>query len=95
MAAGLVVIGTTTGGTREILQDGETGFTFAPNDVESLAARVVQLSLNPALGRRLAHAGRQTVLEKFTLDRMVNEIEGYLLECFAGKSTSSLTALGR
>lgn len=94
MAAGLVVVGTTTGGTREILKDGETGFTFAPEDVGSLAQRVVQLSQDPALSRRLAHAGRQTVLEKFTLGRMVNEIEAYLLECFAGRPTSSLNTPG-
>ena len=29
MVSGLVVVGTTTGGTKEILKDGETGFTFA------------------------------------------------------------------
>lgn len=83
MASGLVVIGTTTGGTKEILSDGETGLTFAPEDPDGLAAQVARLVADPALRSRLARAGRQTVLENFTLDRMVNEIEEYLVGCLA------------
>jgi glycosyltransferase involved in cell wall biosynthesis len=81
MASGLVVIGTTTGGTREILRDGETGLTFAPEDTEGLAEQVTRLIADPDLGCRLAQAGRQTVLENFTLDKMVKEIEVYLMSC--------------
>ena len=86
MAAGLVVVGTTTGGTQEILREGETGLTFAPEDVEGLAKQVVRLSTDPDLWCRLAQAGRQSVLEHFTLDRMAQDIEDYLLDCFARSS---------
>ena len=86
MAAGLVVVGTTTGGTREILSNGETGLTFAPEDAEGLADQLAWLIDNPEVGYRLAKAGRQSVLENFTLDRMVQQIEDYLLDCFAGSS---------
>ena len=86
MAAGLVVVGTTTGGTQEILREGETGLTFAPEDVEGLAKQVVRLSTDPDLWCRLAEAGRQSVLEHFTLDRMAQDIEDYLLDCFARSS---------
>jgi glycogen synthase len=82
MASGLVVVGTTTGGTREILRDGETGFTFAPEDADGLADQVTRLIVAPDLRYRLARAGRQTVLENFTLERMVKEIEAYLVDCF-------------
>lgn len=81
MASGLVVVGTTTGGTKEILRDGETGLTFAPEDADGLAEQVTRLSLDPDLCSRLAQAGRQTVLENFTLDKMVKEIEVYLKDC--------------
>jgi len=83
MAAGLVVVGTTTGGTQEILREGETGLTFAPEDAEGLASQVVRLSMDPDLWCRLAQAGRHSVLEHFTLDRMAQEIEDYLLDSFA------------
>ncbi len=86
MASGLVVVGTTTGGTKEILRDGETGFTFAPEDADGLAEQVTRLIVDPDLYCRLAQAGRQTVLENFTLDKMVKEIEAYLMDCFAKSS---------
>ncbi|HET9905371.1 MAG TPA: glycosyltransferase family 4 protein [Anaerolineales bacterium] len=86
MASGLVVVGTTTGGTKEILRDGETGLTFAPEDADGLAEQITQLIRNPDLGFRLAQAGHQTVLESFTLDRMAQQIEAYLLACFARSS---------
>jgi glycogen synthase len=82
MVSGLVVIGTTTGGTKEILRDGETGFTFAPQDASGLARQVTRLILDPDLCNLVAEAGRQTVLENFTLDKMVQEIEAYLVGCF-------------
>lgn len=86
MLSGLVVVGTTTGGTKEILRDGETGFTFAPEDADGLAAQVNRLIIDPDLRCRMAQAGRQTVLESFTLEKMVKEIEEYLVDCFVGNS---------
>jgi glycosyltransferase involved in cell wall biosynthesis len=83
MLSGLVVVGTTTGGTKEILRDGETGFTFAPEDADGLAVQVNRLLADPELRCRMAQAGQQTVLENFTLDKMVNEIEEYLVDCLA------------
>src|SRR5215216_4984073 len=82
MAAGLVVVGTTTGGTKEILRDGETGLTFAPEDADGLAEQITRLIIDPDLCCRLAQAGRQTVSENFTLYKMAEEIEAYLVDCF-------------
>jgi glycosyltransferase involved in cell wall biosynthesis len=86
MAAGLVVVGTTTGGTREILWEGETGLTFAPDDADGLADQLARLIANPDMACRLAQAGRKSVLEYFTLDRMTQQIEDYLLDCSPGSS---------
>jgi glycosyltransferase involved in cell wall biosynthesis len=68
------------------LRDGETGFTFAPEDADGLAEQVTRLIIDPDLYCRLAQAGRQTVLENFTLDKMVKEIEAYLVGCFVRSS---------
>lgn len=86
MASGMVVVGTTTGGTGEILKEGETGFTFVPEDANGLAEQVTRLILDPDLRCRLARAGRQTVLENFTLDKMVKEIDAYLVSCLDSNS---------
>jgi glycosyltransferase involved in cell wall biosynthesis len=68
------------------LRDGETGLTFAPEDADGLAKQVTRLISDPDLCCRLAEAGRQTVLENFTLDKMVNDIEAYLVDCFVRSS---------
>jgi glycogen synthase len=82
MASGLAVVGTTTGGTKELLRDGETGLTFAPEDADGLAEQVNRLITDPDLLCRLARAGRERVLKNFTLERMVQEIDAYLVDCF-------------
>jgi glycosyltransferase involved in cell wall biosynthesis len=81
MASGLVIVGTTTGGTQAILRDGETGLVFAPEDADGLAQQIARLTADWDLRCRLAQAGEKTVREEFTLDRMVDEIEAYLLNC--------------
>ena len=79
MLAGLIVVGTTTGGTKEILIDGNNGLTFATEDAQGLARQIRRLLEDPALCLRLSLAGHQTTLEKFTLTRMVDEIDAYLI----------------
>jgi glycosyltransferase involved in cell wall biosynthesis len=78
MACGLAVIGTVSGGSAEILQDGVTGLAFTPGDSAGLAAQIQRLITNAGLRNQIARNGRQAVLEKFSMDRMVDEIEGYL-----------------
>jgi glycogen synthase len=75
MAAGLVVVGTTTGGTKEILVDGKTGLTFPAGDAEQLAAQIQRLAQNPGLRNTLADAGQRCVIENYTLSRMVDQLE--------------------
>ncbi|MCB9107509.1 MAG: glycosyltransferase family 4 protein [Anaerolineales bacterium] len=78
MAAGLVVIGTLTGGTGELLVENETGLTFEPEDPNKLAQQIERLSLDPALQSTLRKNGRDTVIARFDLCRMIDEIETYL-----------------
>jgi glycogen synthase len=78
MVAGLVVIGTTTGGTGEVLIEGETGLAFPRGDAEALARQVRRLLDDSGLGRRLATAARQRVEEKFTLTHTVDQLEAFL-----------------
>lgn len=78
MSAGLVVVGTPTGGTPEILLEGETGLIFEPGNAGCLAARLEQLAGDSSLRSLLARNARQVVLERFDLGRMIDEIEAYL-----------------
>lgn len=78
MAAGLAVVGTTTGGTGEVLKEGETGLTFPVGDAQALAHQLQRLIDEPGLCQRLARQGQRTVQERFTFQRMVDEIDAYL-----------------
>ena len=60
------LVATRTGGTPEIIIDGETGLLFAPGNAEELAAAVKKLLGDPDLARRLGCAGRARVEQRFT-----------------------------
>jgi glycogen(starch) synthase len=75
MACGLVVIGTTTGGTPEILQDGVNGLTFEAGNASSLAEKIAQTASCWERMITLGKAARKTVEARFGLDRMVDELE--------------------
>jgi glycogen(starch) synthase len=83
MASGAVVIGTTTGGTGEILENGVTGLVFAPGDATGLARRIRQLRADPQLYTRLAAAARRRVEEQFSFSRMLDQVEHALSSAVA------------
>lgn len=70
MAAGVPVIATPAGECPALVRDGMTGLLvpFAP--VSGLAAAMVRLARNPALGRRLAGAARAFVEQAHAADRI-------------------------
>jgi glycogen synthase len=80
MAAGLVVVGTLTGGSGELLVKGETGLTFPPGDHIMLADRILTLKQNPDLVRCLSQNGREAVVARFDIERMIDGVEYHLLE---------------
>jgi glycosyltransferase involved in cell wall biosynthesis len=78
MATGLPVIGTPVGGQREMLEDHVNALVYTPNNAIELANCILQLKHQPSLRKRLARAGKSMVLERFTIDRMVDEMETWL-----------------
>lgn len=78
LAAGVVVIGTATGGAAEILVEGETGLTFTAGDPAGLAGQVERVRREPGLAAALAANGQRIAVERFDIRRMVAEIEDYL-----------------
>jgi glycosyltransferase involved in cell wall biosynthesis len=87
MISRLVVVATRTGGTPEIIADGENGLLFMPNDAEDLANKIAHLVENPQSCDRISDAGRRTILERFTMTKMMDEIESYLQEVALASTT--------
>jgi len=72
MACGLPVVATDSGGNREVVRDGVTGFVVPPRDPDALATRIAQLRGDAGLRSSLGEHGRATVETEFTLARMVS-----------------------
>ncbi len=71
-AAGVPVVASRAGGMPEAVDDGATGFLVAPGDVRALADALCRLVDDPALRERMGAAARARVLERFSLDAMVD-----------------------
>jgi glycosyltransferase involved in cell wall biosynthesis len=89
MISGLVVVAARTGGTPEIVMDGENGLMFTPNDPQDLAKKIALLVDDPESCDQLSEAGRQTILERFTMTKMMDKIESYLQQVAAGSTTKT------
>jgi glycogen(starch) synthase len=85
MAMGLLVIGTTTGGSGELLVHKRTGLVFNPGDSESLAEQIVFAAQNPNLVKKFQETGRLEIEQHFIIQRTVLEIEAYLIKLLAGE----------
>ncbi len=78
MAAQLVLVGTLNGGTKELLEPEVNGLAFPAEDAKALAQQLLRLAADPALRRRLAQAGWQTVNDRFTMNHTLDEFERHL-----------------
>lgn len=79
MACGLAVVATTTGGSAETFRDGENSLTFPAGDARACAAAIVRLQHEPGLYERIQGQAMAEVATRFTLGRMIQEIECDLL----------------
>lgn len=80
MSSGLAVVGTATGGSAEILQHEVNGLVFPKEDAQACAAQIVRLLENRDLFERIRLNGRQTVEQKFRIERTMDMIEQALQE---------------
>ncbi|HVW89963.1 MAG TPA: glycosyltransferase family 4 protein [Gaiellaceae bacterium] len=74
-AAGVPVVATDAGGTRTVVDDGETGFVVPIGDVAALAERLTRLRDDPALRDELGRTAAARMRERFSTERMVGDVE--------------------
>ena len=80
MSSGLAVVGTPTGGSPEILRDGDNALLFPKEDFTRCAEQILRLWKEPNLLENIRVKGRQTVENEFRFDQMVDSIEHSLHE---------------
>jgi glycosyltransferase involved in cell wall biosynthesis len=82
-AAAVPVVATNAGGTRTVVDDGETGFLVGVGDIDALADRLTRLRDDSSLRARLGATAAQRMRSKFSIERMVDDIEGVYAEILA------------
>jgi glycogen(starch) synthase len=75
MASGLLVVGTTTGGSRELFEHDVNALTFPPENPQACADQLRRVLMDENLYHRLVARGHATVLERFRFSDMVDRIE--------------------
>ena len=85
MASGLAVVGTATGGSGEIFEDGVNALVFEKENAQQCAACIARLFSDQQLFERVRQQGRFTLEQKHRLDQMVDTIERSLKEVVTGK----------
>ena len=74
-AAGVPVVTTDVGGARDVVEDGVTGRVLDPGDESGMADAIAEILDDPALASRFSVAGRTHSLSRFTLARLVRDID--------------------
>jgi len=74
-AFSLPVIATDSGGPRDIVDHGKTGFIVPPRDDVAIAKYLAVLAADRVLRERMGEAARQRVLNEFTAQRYVTTIQ--------------------
>jgi glycosyltransferase involved in cell wall biosynthesis len=85
-AAGVPVVSTRVGGTPSVVADGETGCLVTPDDLDGFADRLRSLLGDPGAASRMGAAGQRRALERFGLERLVEQIYALYGGLTAGRS---------
>jgi glycosyltransferase involved in cell wall biosynthesis len=75
LAASVPVVATDAGGTRTVVDDGETGFLAPVADTAALSEHLATLVRDPSLRRTFGVAGATRMRERFSTRRMADDVE--------------------
>ncbi|MGH7492525.1 MAG: glycosyltransferase family 4 protein [bacterium] len=89
MAAARPVVATNVSSIPEIVQHGATGLLVEVHRPQQLAQAILRILQDENLKRSMGQKGRALMLEKFTLARMVSQIEAIFLANARAKSHSA------
>jgi glycosyltransferase involved in cell wall biosynthesis len=88
LAASRPVVATRVGGTPDLLGGGERGRLVPPGDPEALARAVLETLDQSEAARRRALAGREHVLARHSVDRLVRDVDALYRELRAAKKAA-------
>lgn len=75
MGVGKPVVAAASSGPKMSVDHGKTGYLVPIEDPEALAEAILKLLDDPEMAARMGEAGRQRVLENYTVEQMVRQAE--------------------
>jgi glycosyltransferase involved in cell wall biosynthesis len=75
LGAGRPVVATRVGGVPDVVRDGVDGFLVEPGATDELADRLAELAQDPALRERMGKQGRDRVLPRYAVQRLVEDVD--------------------
>jgi len=94
LASGTPVVATRVGGVPDVVRDGLDGFLFEPGDAEGAARTLARLESDTTLRSALGSSGRQRVLERYSVARLVDDVDRLYRSLLAGKGLASAGRAG-
>ena len=84
MAAGVPVVATAVGGTKELIIDGKTGYLAPPADHEALAERIAFALRDEKNTSEIIRAAKRRIDDDYGMAQMVESVESVYDEVIAG-----------
>jgi glycosyltransferase involved in cell wall biosynthesis len=75
LASGTPVVANRVGGVPDVVRDGVDGFLVEPGDVEGAAEKLATLARDPQLRAKLGNSGRDRILERYSVSRLVDDVD--------------------
>ncbi len=75
LGGGRPVVATRVGGVPDVVREGIDGFLVDPGDVDAMAERLARLAADPSLRRRMGEAGRASVRERYSVERLLDDVD--------------------
>jgi glycosyltransferase involved in cell wall biosynthesis len=75
LAAARPVVATRVGGVEDVVSDGIDGFLVEPGSVEGVTDALARLAVDPALRAQMGTAGRERVIPRYRVSRLVDDVD--------------------
>ena len=85
LGGGRPVVATRVGGVPDVVRDGVDGFLVDPADVDAMAERLARLAADAPLRHRMGEAGRASVHERYSVERLLNDVDALYRRLLAAK----------
>jgi mannosyltransferase len=89
MASGAAVLTSEAGAWPDVVRDGTDGYRVATGDIEATRQKLDALLGDPARTEQMGAAGRQRVLENYSIEREAQQLTDFLLSLASNNMTNN------